>query len=199
MANMRWEKQSTCAESTIGIFLPRMRPATRVRNAFRVGTSSASATRRGLAVPLSEESLHWRLRLTCRISSDRSITGEWRPSGRFRSLFFVVSASRHRRRAPPVNVGPMFRLEGHRRQVPETRMRPYFVVMAPPLLDAHLRVCAVPEPLQREMLVAELPVERFVGAVLPRLPRIDESGFDLVWSQRRIAVATNSGPLSERR
>src|SRR5687768_404306 len=73
----------------------------------------------------------------------------------------------------------MFRLEGGRRQVRETRMRADFVVMSPPLLDAHLRVRAVAEPLQREMLIAELPVERFVRAILPRLAGVDERRFDL--------------------
>src|SRR5215203_2698831 len=73
----------------------------------------------------------------------------------------------------------MFRLEGGRRQVRETRMRADFVVVSPPRLDTDLRIRAVAEPLQREMLVAELPVERFVGAVLPRLARVNERRFDL--------------------
>ena len=38
---------------------------------------------------------------------------------------------------------------------------------------------AVAEPLQREMLVAQLAVEGFVGAVLPRLARVDERRLDL--------------------
>ena len=29
-----------------------------------------------------------------------------------------------------------------------------------------------------QQLVAQFPVERFVGAILPRLPRIDEGRFD---------------------
>ncbi len=75
----------------------------------------------------------------------------------------------------------MFRFERGRRQVPETRMRSHFVVVTEPLLYAHLRFGAVPKPLQGEVLVTELPVERFVGAVLPGLSRIDEGGLDLRW------------------
>ena len=57
-------------------------------------------------------------------------------------------------------------------------MRPDLVVVAPPLLDAHAGVDAVAKPLQAQMLVAKLPVERFVGAILPRLPRIDQRRLD---------------------
>ena len=53
------------------------------------------------------------------------------------------------------------------------------VVVSAPLLDADLRFDAVPKPLQTQVLVAELAVERFVGAILPRLPGVDERGFDL--------------------
>ena len=35
------------------------------------------------------------------------------------------------------------------------------------------------KPLQAQVLVAKLPVERFVGAILPRLAGVDERGFDL--------------------
>jgi hypothetical protein len=47
------------------------------------------------------------------------------------------------------------------------------------LLDAHLGVGAIAEPLQREVLVAELAVERFVGAILPGFARIDKRRLDL--------------------
>ena len=63
-------------------------------------------------------------------------------------------------------------------QIAETRVRPDFVVMAAPLLDADLRIEAMTKPVQREELVAELAVERFVGAILPWLPWIDERGVD---------------------
>src|SRR5687768_16027376 len=58
-------------------------------------------------------------------------------------------------------------------------MGPHLVVVPPPLLDADLRVDAVAEPLQRQELVAELAVERFVGAILPRLAGIDERRLNL--------------------
>ena len=53
-------------------------------------------------------------------------------------------------------------------------MRPHLVVVLSPLLDPDLRVHAVPKPLEAQELVAELPVERFVGGILPRLPRVDQ-------------------------
>ena len=46
--------------------------------------------------------------------------------------------------------------------------------MLSPLLDPDLRVHAVPKPLKAQELIAELPVERFVGGILPRLPRVDQ-------------------------
>ena len=45
-------------------------------------------------------------------------------------------------------------------------MRTDLVVVAPPLLRPDLGVDAIPKPLQRQELVAELAVERFVGAIL---------------------------------
>ena len=53
-------------------------------------------------------------------------------------------------------------------------VRPLFVVMTPPALDAHLGFDAIPKPLDRQALVAKLPVERFVRAILPGLSGIDE-------------------------
>jgi hypothetical protein len=50
-------------------------------------------------------------------------------------------------------------------------MGPDLVVVSSPRLDVHLRVRTIPKPLQRQMLVAKLAVERFVGAVLPPLTR----------------------------
>src|SRR5215831_20813388 len=58
-------------------------------------------------------------------------------------------------------------------------MRPRVVVVAPPGFNADPRVDAIAKPLQRQMLVAELPIEGFVGAVLPWFARIDEGRFDL--------------------
>ena len=48
-------------------------------------------------------------------------------------------------------------------------MRPDLVVVPAPGFDADLGVSAIAEPQQREVLVAQLPVEGLVGAVLPRL------------------------------
>ena len=74
-------------------------------------------------------------------------------------------------------------------------MRPHFVVVLSPLLDPDLRVHAVPKPLPAQELVAELPVERFVGGILPRLPgSISAVSMPASPSQRKMAVATNSGP-----
>jgi hypothetical protein len=58
-------------------------------------------------------------------------------------------------------------------------VRPYGVVLPSPRLDQHARLGSVLEPLHAETLVAELSVERFVRAVLPRLPRIDQRRLDL--------------------
>ena len=58
-------------------------------------------------------------------------------------------------------------------------MGPDLIVVAPPQLDAHLGIGAIAEPLQREVLVAERPVEGFIDAVLPGLTRVDERGLDL--------------------
>ena len=124
-------------------------------------------------------------RLTCRVSSDQWLL----ENGAGRSVIdvvlpffvsFLVSASRRSRRAPlRASWLTQVALNSARRQIPETRMGPHLVVVAAPLLDADLGVDAIPEPLQREMLVAELAVERFVGAILPWLARIDERRLDL--------------------
>src|SRR5204863_7763830 len=66
-----------------------------------------------------------------------------------------------------------------RRQVREAPMGPDFVGVAPACFDAYVRVRAIPNRLQRPMLVAELAVARFVRAVLPRLARIDEGALKL--------------------
>ena len=48
-------------------------------------------------------------------------------------------------------------------------MGPHLVVVPPPLLDADAGIDGVAEPLQAEALVAELPIEGFVGGILPGL------------------------------
>jgi hypothetical protein len=74
------------------------------------------------------------------------------------------------------------------------------VEVTPPLLDADLRIDPIPEPLQAEIFVAQLAVEGVVGAILPGIGLIDERvSIAASSNQRRIAVATNSGPVSDRR
>jgi len=71
-------------------------------------------------------------------------------------------------------------------------MRSDLVVVSAPLLDAHLRLRAMAEPLQRQVLISERPVEGFVGAVLPRLARVNERHLNL----GRLQPAEN-GPCNE--
>jgi hypothetical protein len=52
------------------------------------------------------------------------------------------------------------------------------VAMPSPRLDQDLRIHQVPEPLHAQAFVPELAVEAFIGAVLPRLARIDMSNVD---------------------
>ena len=52
------------------------------------------------------------------------------------------------------------------------------VVVVPPGFDDHGSLLAGPELLQRQTLVAQLAVEAFVGAVLPRLARVAQGGCD---------------------
>ena len=58
-------------------------------------------------------------------------------------------------------------------------MRPHVVIVLSPLLDPNLRFDATANPPQAQMFVPKLPVERFIGRILPRLPRIDVRRFDL--------------------
>jgi len=52
------------------------------------------------------------------------------------------------------------------------------VVVPPPLFDHDRRVGPIAKPLQTQTFIAELAVERFVGAILPRLARIIQRGFN---------------------
>jgi hypothetical protein len=58
-------------------------------------------------------------------------------------------------------------------------MRADLVVVTAPLGEAHFRLNPVPKPLQAEILVAQLPVEGFVGRILPRLAGVNQRRFDL--------------------
>jgi len=78
-------------------------------------------------------------------------------------------------------------------------VRALLIVVISPLLDGDARLDPIAKPLDRQALVAKLPDEGFIRAVLPRLARVDEGRLDGGGNRRRIAVATNSGPLSERR
>ena len=118
--------------------------------------------------------------MTCRLSSDQWLLEN--SAGRdsqFVSVFFLVSASRHRWRAPTViRASTERRFELGWRQIAKARVRPHLVVVLSPLLDPHLRVHAVPKPLEAQKLVAELSVEGFVGHILPRLPRPVRAGIE---------------------
>jgi hypothetical protein len=68
-------------------------------------------------------------------------------------------------------------------------MGPYVIEVMPPLLDGDLGLHPMPKPLQTQTLVPKRPVERFVGAILPGLSRINEGGFD----RRRRQPTENRG------
>ena len=58
-------------------------------------------------------------------------------------------------------------------------MRADLVVVSPPLFDPDLGLDAVAKPLQAQVLVPKLAVERFVGRILPRLAGVDVRRLDL--------------------
>jgi hypothetical protein len=96
--------------------------------------------------------------------------------------------------------GIVTRFELDRCQILEALMRPDMVVVPTPGFDYDARLFAAPEPLERQALVPELSVEALIGAVLPRLARVVESGVDLlVGKPLQDPRLTNSEPLSERR
>ncbi len=57
-------------------------------------------------------------------------------------------------------------------------MRANFVVMAAPALDDRLGLRPRPEPFETQALVAELAVEAFGDAILPRLAGLDQRRID---------------------
>jgi hypothetical protein len=65
-----------------------------------------------------------------------------------------------------------------RREIVEARMRPHFVVVPPPCFDDDLRLGARTEPFEAQALVAELAVEAFRDAILPRLAGLDQRRAD---------------------
>src|SRR6185312_4715481 len=72
----------------------------------------------------------------------------------------------------------MVLLELVRGQVVEAGVRAHGVVVLAPRLDDDLGFASRTKPLDTQTLVAELAVEPFVGAVLPRHAMIDKRGLD---------------------
>ena len=64
------------------------------------------------------------------------------------------------------------------REVSEARVRPHVIVMPPPRFDDHLRLGARSKPFEAQALVAELAVEAFRDAILPRLAGLDQRRAD---------------------
>jgi hypothetical protein len=61
----------------------------------------------------------------------------------------------------------------------QTRMRSHLVVMATPVLDQDSGFLPRSEPLLVQTLIAKLPIEALIGAVLPRLAWIVQCGLDV--------------------
>ena len=57
-------------------------------------------------------------------------------------------------------------------------MRTIFIEVRSPSADHHTRLLPAAEPLDAQALVAELAVEAFARAVLPRLAWLDQAGSD---------------------
>lgn len=77
----------------------------------------------------------------------------------------------------------MLLFEVDRRQIAQRQVRALDVVVRTPSLDDDLRFAAAAELLQVQAFVAQAPVERFVGAILPRLSGIDMGRFHAAVSQ----------------
>ena len=54
------------------------------------------------------------------------------------------------------------------------------VVVSAPSFDDDARFSTTAEPFDRQALIAELAVEALIGAVLPRLARVDERRLDVL-------------------
>jgi len=59
------------------------------------------------------------------------------------------------------------------RPVSQRRVWPYLVVMLPPVFDYDLRLFQCVEDFAVEQLVAQLSIEAFAIAILPRASRLD--------------------------
>ena len=73
----------------------------------------------------------------------------------------------------------MVLLEFVRGQVADAGVRAHPVVVLAPHLDDDLGFASGTEPLDAQTFIAELAVEGFVRAILPRLARIDDGGDDV--------------------
>src|ERR687883_664022 len=83
--------------------------------------------------------------------------------------------------------------------VADRSMRAHGVVVTAPALDDDLRLAQRVEDLAVEQLVAQSRIETLDKAVLPRTARRDVSGLRADRADHSCtALATNSGPLSER-
>ena len=58
-------------------------------------------------------------------------------------------------------------------------MRSNFVIVSSPNLDQDLGLGSTAKPFQAQALVTEFVVETLVGAIVPRLPRINGGGFNI--------------------
>ena len=68
----------------------------------------------------------------------------------------------------------MLRLEFMGCQVVQAHVRPDGVVMSAPSLNDDPGFGAIAKPFDAQTFVAEFPIERFVGAILPRLAKVDD-------------------------
>ncbi len=64
-------------------------------------------------------------------------------------------------------------------------MRAQFVVMATPTFDDRLGLRSGPKPLKTQALVAELAIEAFADAILPRLAGLDQCRIDVLCEDPR--------------
>src|SRR6266566_9944516 len=81
-----------------------------------------------------------------------------------------------------------------RREIAEARMWADFVVMAAPALDDRLGLRPRPEPFETQALVAELAVEAFGNAILPRLAGLDQCRIDALRNESRTGAPSTRTP-----
>ena len=74
-------------------------------------------------------------------------------------------------------------LELQRRSLSEARVWPNFIELTAEVIDDHLGIDAVLEPLHAQALVTEFPVERLIPAILPRLTWVDVRSIDVCFGE----------------